>query len=196
MRDINFNNCENDELLERFNNGDYDAFTEIYTLHSSILYRHAIKMIKDREVARDVIQEVFTNLWINRNIIKFNTSPRNYLYTAVRNKILDIIAKDKSEKKYIASLEEFIHQGNYTTDNIIREKELAKVINQEISNLPSKMRAVFELSRKEHKSYAEIAQELGMAENTVRKHITKALSRIRPAISDFLVLAFTLKYFF
>lgn len=196
MRDINFNNWEDNELLMRFNNGDHDAFTEIYILYSSALYRHAIKMIKDREVAQDVIQEVFTNLWINRNTINFNTSPKNYLYTSVRNKILDIIAKEKSETKYIASLEEFIHHGNYTTDNVVREKELEIVINQEISNLPPKMRVVFELSRKEYKSYSEIAQELGMAENTVRKHITKALSRLRPRISDFLVLVFTLKYFF
>nr|WP_262903826.1 RNA polymerase sigma-70 factor [Sphingobacterium bovistauri] len=182
--------------MKKFNDGVYDAFTEIYIRYSPELYRHALKMLKDRESAQDVIQEVFTNLWINRNSIVFNSSPKSYLYTSVRNRILDIIAKEKSENKYIASLDHFIQSGNYITDNLIREKELESVINQEISNLPAKMRVVFELSRKEYKSYADIAQELGMAENTVRKHITKALSRLRPRISDFLILAFTLKYFF
>jgi len=193
---INFENLKDDELLEKFNNGDYDSFTEIYTQYSPELYRHALKMLKDKASAQDVIQEVFTNLWINKSSINFNTSPKNYLYTSVRNKILDLIAKGKSQTKYIASLQDFIHNGHYITDNLIREKELEGIINKEISNLPPKMREVFELSRRENKSYTDIAQELGMAENTVRKHITKALSRLRPRISDFLILAFVLQYFF
>jgi len=182
-------------LLISFNEGNFDAFSEIYVRYSSDLYRHALRMLNDKESAQDVIQEVFTNLWINKSSINFKSSPKNYLYTSVRNKILDLIAKEKSQTKYIASLEDFIHNGNYITDNLIREKELAAVIEQEITNLPPKMREVFELSRKEYKSYADIAQELNMAENTVRKHITKALSKLRPKISDYLAIAFVLKYF-
>ncbi|MBD1428775.1 RNA polymerase sigma factor [Sphingobacterium litopenaei] len=196
MSKINFKNLEDDELLMKFNNGVYDAYTEIYTRYSPALYRHAHKMLNDRASAQDVIQEVFTNLWINKSSISFNTSVKSYLYTSVRNKILDLIAKEKSQTNYLASLEDFIHKGYYITDNLIREKELEAIINKEISSLPNKMREVFELSRKEYKSYADIAQELGMAENTVRKHINKALSRLRTRISDFLILAFTLKYFF
>ncbi|WP_160070250.1 RNA polymerase sigma factor [Sphingobacterium bovisgrunnientis] len=195
MKSINFKDLEDDELLNLFNNGFYDAFTEIYIRYSPELYRHALRMLNDKESAQDVIQEVFTNLWINKSSINFKSSPKNYLYTSVRNKILDLIAKEKSQTKYIASLEDFIHNGNYITDNLIREKELAAVIEQEITNLPPKMREVFELSRKEYKSYADIAQELNMAENTVRKHITKALSKLRPKISDYLAIAFILKYF-
>lgn len=196
MSNMNFNHLEDDKLFKRFNRGDYDAFNEIYTIYSPSLYRHALKMLKDSEVAKDVIQEVFTSLWVNRRTIVFSSSPKSYLYTSVRNKILDIIAKQKSETLYIASLDKFIQKGSFITDNLIREKELEAIINQEILNLPEKMREVFELSRNEYKSYAEIAQELGIAENTVRKHITKALSRLRPKISDLLILAFTLKYFF
>ena len=195
MKSINFKDLEDDKLLNLFNNGFYDAFTEIYIRYSPELYRHALRMLNDKESAQDVIQEVFTNLWINKSSINFKSSPKNYLYTSVRNKILDLIAKEKSQTKYIASLEDFIHNGNYITDNLIREKELAAVIEQEITNLPPKMREVFELSRKEYKSYADIAQELNMAENTVRKHITKALSKLRPKISNYLAIAFVLKYF-
>ncbi len=196
MNNTNFKNLKDEELSISFNNGNYDAFTEIYVRYSADLYRHALKMLKNRERAQDVIQDVFTNLWVNRSSINFNTSPKNYLHTAVRNNILDIISKEKSENKYISSLDAFIQNGNYTTDNLIREKELRAIIDQEISYLPPKMREVFELSRKEHKSYADIAQELGMVENTVRKHITKALSRLRPKFINFLILAFTVKYFF
>lgn len=196
MEKINFENLKDEELLEKFNNGVYDAFTEFYTRYSPELYRHALKMLKDRESAQDVIQDVFTNLWINKDIIVFKSSPKSYLYTSVRNKILDIIAKQKSENKYITSLDHFIKNGNFITDNLVREKELEAIINQEILYLPVKMRLVFELSRKDYKSYSQIAQELGMAENTVRKHITNALRRLRPRISDFLIISFALRYFF
>lgn len=196
MNNTYFKNLKDDELFNELNNGNYDAFTEIYVRYSRDLYRHALKMLQDREGAQDVIQEIFTNLWMNKSSINITTSPKNYLYTSVRNRILDILSKEKSKSKYLSSLDDYIQTGNYITDNLIREKELIAIIDKEICNLPPKMREVFELSRKEYKSYTDIAQELGMAENTVRKHITKALSRLRPKITDFLILAFTLKHFF
>lgn len=196
MNQLYFQNLKDDELITSFKNGDYDAFTEIYVRYSPELYQHALKMLKDRDAAQDVIQDIFSNLWTNKDSLYIHSSPKNYLYAAVRNKILDVISKEKSASKYLSSLGDFIENGNYTTDNLIREKELAVIIENEITNLPQKMREVFELSRREHKSYADIAQELGIAENTVRKHITKAIGRLRPKLSDYLILAFTLKYFF
>lgn len=174
-------------MLILLQEGNEEAFNEIYRRYSAGLYLHALKMLRDRDEAQDVIQEVFTRLWSKGETLVLSTSLSSYLYTAVRNKILDIFSHDKLVARHQQSLQAFIDKGEFITDNLIREKELASIIEREIADLPPKMREVFELSRKGHLSYAEIAEDLDIAENTVRKQISKAIARLKPRLADFLI---------
>lgn len=189
------------ELLHLFRAGDNSAYVEIYQRYHKKLYFHALKMLNDREEAQDVIQELFIKLLDKRESICLNTSLSSYLYTSVRNRILDIFSHVKVVEKHQQSLQDFMNRGEYITDNYVREKELSKIIEAEIAELPTKMREVFELSRTKEMTYAEIAAELDMAENTVRKHISKALKKLRPKLSDYLYLTIIpsvelIKFFF
>jgi RNA polymerase sigma-70 factor, ECF subfamily len=190
MNRNSYSNFQDQELLILFQEGSEEAFNEIYQRYRASLYLHALKMLKDRDEAQDVIQEVFTKLWHKGDTLVLSTSLSSYLYTAVRNRILDIFSHEKLVAKHQESLQAFIDKGEFITDNLIREKELASVIEREIAELPPKMREVFELSRKGHLSYAEIAEDLNIAENTVRKQISKALKRLKPRLADFLLVVF------
>lgn len=190
-----YTNLDDESLSVLLQLGNEQAFSEIYERYKGVLYIHAVKMLKDRDEAQDVIQELFTKLWNKRESLTINTSLSAYLYTAVRNRILDIFSHEKVVAIHQQSLQDFINQGEYHTDNYIREKELSLLIEKEISALPPKMKEVFELSRKEHFSYLQIAEQLDISENTVRKHITKALARLRSKIQLLLLLvAITSKY--
>jgi len=101
------------------------------------------------------------------------------LYSAVRNRIFNIIWHKKFENRYVASLQRIIDAGVMMTDEVVREKELAALIEREIEQLPEKMREVFRLSRKEHLSYKEIAEELKIGESTVKKQVSNALKILR-----------------
>ncbi|MES2428100.1 MAG: RNA polymerase sigma-70 factor [Bacteroidota bacterium] len=179
MRNRPYRDLADQTLIDLLQTGDQDAFSEIYCRYTQPLYIHALKMLKDRDEAKDVIQEIFAKLWVKREDLVLTTSLSSYLYTAVRNKIFDAISHEKVVARYQQSLQVFIDKGEFITDNWIREKELTILIEKEIAELPPKMRAVFELSRKEHLSYAQISEELDVSENTVRKHITKALKKLR-----------------
>jgi len=118
-------------------------------------------------------------LWSKGPELFVNTSLPAFLYSAVRNKIFDLIDRNKVRGNYLASLEAYIDHGELTTDNLIREKELNERIEQEVALLPEKMRQVFELSRKSHLSYKEIAEKMDITDNTVKKQMNNALKILR-----------------
>src|SRR3546814_11491071 len=93
--------------------------------------------------------------------------------------IIDIISKQKSSSAYIRSFGNYLHQSHDTPDYLVREKELAAMIEREISLLSPQLKTVFELSRNEHLSHREIAEKLGLTEQTVRGYIKNALTTLK-----------------
>lgn len=181
-----YQNYTDHELLSLLKEDDYLAYTEIYDRYSGILYIHAYKRLKDREEARDVIQELFTILWMKRFDFELRTHLPGYLYTAVRNRALRVISHKQIESSYFSSLQQSVLEGNAVTDHLVREKELATLIEKEIDALPVKMRHVFKLSRTLHLSHREIAERLDLSEATVKKHVNNALKVLRIKFSHFL----------
>src|SRR5690606_30825490 len=88
------------DLLQFLKNGDERVFSEIYTRYHSLLYIYAHKKLQDKQEAQDVVHDVFITLWEKRFELRIQISLANYLYTAVRNKSLDIFAHKKVEEKY------------------------------------------------------------------------------------------------
>ena len=167
------------ELTELLRNGNHAAYTEIYRRYWSLLYRNALKMLKDEDEATDIIQEIFTVLWEKAPELTFTSSISSYLYTAVKNRIINLINKNKLRDVYYTSLQEFIEKGTYITDEQLLERELALMIEKEIAALPSKMRVIFELSRKEGLSHEQISRRVDISEGTVKKQIHNAIKILR-----------------
>jgi RNA polymerase sigma-70 factor (family 1) len=167
------------ELVALLKQSDEIAYAEIFTRYNYVLLRHAVNKLRDREEARDIVQEVFTYLWQKKIAITFSSSLPGYLYGAVRNAILNRVAHKQVQERYLDSLKAFSQHGEVVTDHLIREKQLRDFIEYEISQLPAKMRQVFEMSRKENLSHKEIAEKLNIAEQTVSKQVTNALKILK-----------------
>ncbi|MPR31898.1 RNA polymerase sigma factor [Salmonirosea aquatica] len=182
------------ELTALITDGDSLAFAEIYHRYKGILFRHSFRMLGDEEEAKDVVQELFTQLWTRRENINISTALSSYLYTSTRNRILDIIAHKKIEEKYVQSLDCFLEKGEYITDHYFREKELREQIEKEVSLLPPRMREVFELSRQDNLTYKEIAEELNISDKTVKKQINNALSILRQKLDIAFICALFLRF--
>ena len=97
----------------------------------------------------------------------------------MRYKIFDLIDRNKVKTDYLSSLGNFIEQNEYSSDYMVREKQMEALIEKEIAALPEKMREVFELSRKYNMSYKDIAKELNISDNTVKKQMNNALRILR-----------------
>jgi RNA polymerase sigma-70 factor (ECF subfamily) len=175
-----FTDEHNDEnLFFLLKEGNPIAYKKIYDRYKYALYIHAYRMLKDEEEAKDLIQELFVVLWDKRESIDVRMSLSAYLYGAVKNRVLDLIAHKKIRDNYEVSLQSFLTAGNCITDYALREKELSSIIEREIAYLPSKMRNVFELSRNEHLSYKEIAAKLDISDKTVKKQVNNAIKILR-----------------
>lgn len=151
-------------------------FKNLYQSNFAMLYLHALKMLGDGELAKDVVQEVFTNLWSKRDELTILTNPRSYLVQAVKNKILDIYAHNKVIRKFQHTIPSdfYVDQQEQSNENILLEQ-----VEKEISLLPEQMRKIFEMSHLQEKSNAQIAEELQISINTVKTHIGRALKKIR-----------------
>src|ERR1700744_1879749 len=178
------------ELISLFQEGNEDAYIEIYNRYKWLLHAHAYKKLGDRDAANDIVQDLFTSLWLKRHDVFISTTLSAYLYTAVRNRVLNIIEHKAVESKHIDSLLEFANGYVAATDHLVREKQLMEIIEKEIADLPPKMREVFELSRKSHLSHREIAEQLNVSEETVKKQVKNALKilRIRLGLLAYIVL--------
>jgi len=184
----NYKSLTDNELFDLTQVGDKYAFEEIYERFNGLLYIYACKLVTDRDDARDIVQEIFVYLWSNPNI-KIKSQLSAYLYTAVRYKVFDWIDKNKSKSNYLSSLENFAEQGNCITDDYIREKEFASIIEKEVSLLPAKMRQIFEMSRRQHLSQKEIAEILHLSDKTVKKQMSNALKVLRLKLTSFISIA-------
>ncbi|WP_316792202.1 RNA polymerase sigma-70 factor [Pedobacter frigoris] len=178
------------ELAAFLKQGDEVAYTEIFARYNYILHSHAVNKLRDREEARDIIQEVFTYLWQKKETITFTSSLSGYLYGAVRNAILNRVVHKQVQEKYFDSIKDFSLQGEVVTDHLIREKQLREFIEQEIALLPPKMRQVFEMSRKENLSHKEIAEKLDISEQTVSKQVTNAIKILKTKLGVVVYLWF------
>ena len=167
------------ELYALLKAGDKVAYTEIYNRYFSLLYLHALKRLRDEEAARDLIQDLFTTLWIKREVLTTRTNLSNYLYTAVRNGVFNFIAHQKVASRYINELPDKIEPSECITDHLARERQLTALIEKEIAELPEKMREIFLLSRVEGLSHKEIAERLGISELTVKTQVKNALRILR-----------------
>lgn len=174
------------ELSQLLQQLDRAAYTEIYNRYWMLLFRHGRKMLQDDEEALDVVQEVFTMLWAKATEMPINTSLSSFLYTAVRNDILNLMRRGKVKEKYMVSLGNFLDNGSYVTDEQIRYKEFAATIEQEIAKLPPKMKQIFEMSRNLGLSYSQIAQEMDISDETVRKQMHRALKKLRVSLGPHL----------
>ncbi len=180
------------ELIASLQKGDIDAFTEIHERYYAALYIHAYKRLPYRDEVKDILQELFMYIWNNKEALKDTSNLTAYLYTAVRNRILNVYKHKKIQSNYVEAFQSFLEQNKIAyTDEALREKELIAIVEKEINALPSQMRLIFELSRNAHLSHKEIAEKLKISPLTVRKQVNNSLKILRLKLGKhFFVLFF------
>lgn len=184
------------QLLELLAGGSRESYTTIYYRYSELLFRHAYNMLEDRAEAEDVIQEVFMMLWTKRAELVAARSLSAYLYSSVRNRILNHITHQKVIDKYIDSLLTRPEAAGYTSDEKLLEKELAVIIEKEIKAMPPKMREIFLLSREQQLSHRDIGELLNISDKTVKQQVYKAVKQLKERISHLIrnISVFSLFY--
>lgn len=173
------------ELVIRLIDGDEDAFCELYAAYKNRLLYFAMKFVKSRDFAEDIFQDAFTIIWQSRRFINPDASFSSYLYTIVRNRILNQIRDaDKENTLKERILSQAIDYTDDTKENILAN-DLREIINKALEKLTPRQREIFEMSREAQMSHKEIADTLDISVHTVQEHISVSLRTIRTFLSKY-----------
>ena len=166
-------------LVLRLIEGDEDAFCLFYAAYKNRLIYFAMRFLKSREYAEDIFQDAFAVVWQGRRFINPDASFSAYLYTIVRNRILnqlrDLSNQDKLREQILSQA---VNYTNETKDEIIAN-DLRQFISRALQQLTPRQREIFQMSRERQMSHREIAEVLGISVNTVQESISISLRTLR-----------------
>lgn len=173
------------QLITLLRDGDENAFHILYKKYAKQLFCFINRSVRDPDDSNDLLQTVFVKIWETRCCIDPEGSFTGYLYTIARNLMCNYYKKKIVVQAYQAFASAGEKDENNTVFSSLVYKELSEKINAEINNLPKKRRQIFVMSRKLNMSYKEIAEQLGISENTVDTQIRKALQFLREKRDEF-----------
>jgi len=170
------------DLLHFLQEENEEAFAELYGRYWKNIYFLAVKYTKSSEISRDIVQEVFLKIWINRNNLGHVKEFKPYLHVAARNLIINSLRN----KVFHVSIEngEEVEEEYLQPEKQLSYKESVILLNQAIEMLTPQQKAAYQLSRNQGKKYDEIASEMGITVSTVKNHMTKAIQSIRDYLTD------------
>jgi RNA polymerase sigma-70 factor (ECF subfamily) len=172
-------------LLQELANNNQAAFSQIYQLHWQGMFLTASRVLRSHDDAADVVHDVFLNLWNRRNDIRILGSLAAYLQTSVRYKAISFIKRNLSRNDHLTLLNETaVHHLDDDPDSMMQLKQLREVVNNVVTGMPPKMQTAYRLSREKYLSHKQIAEQMGISTETVKKHIQNALEIIKIAIAD------------
>lgn len=151
------------------------TFDRIFTENYSRLYLYAFHITGNVEVSRDIVSDVFTGLWVHISSIDFEKL-NAYLMTSTRNRCIDHLRSIILSSQYA---EEYLHCYSELYIDYSEELEKDELVEKLLSKLPSQTRRILELCYLHRKKYAEVAEELSISPDTVKKHIVKALKMLK-----------------
>lgn len=185
-----------DFMLKQFKENVSGAFERIYRYHVADLLEFASQRLSSLEEARDLVQDVFADIYERKEALEIKCSLRAYLFTALKYKIIDHIRKNAHRKFYI----EFLHslteeQDDSFFDNFVFN-DLHQLADKEIQRLPARMREAFLLSRQKNLTIAEIARSMNVSEQTVKNQISTAITKLRPVVDKLIILLFIFSFLY
>lgn len=177
-------NIEDNHLVIKIKDDNKEAFNLLYYRYCKKLYYFSLKYLHNSEEAEELVQSVFTSVWIHRKSLDVTLSVKNYIYRSAVNYIYNHLKKKAIRTQFIESeLQKGEFQSNQTYDQVFFN-DLEESINSIIKTLPSQQQQVFRLSRIESLTHEEIAQKLDISLRTVENHIYRALKIIKNKLKD------------
>jgi RNA polymerase sigma-70 factor (ECF subfamily) len=194
MTELNFKS--DGYLMLEIKAGNMLAFDALYKKYSARIYKFAFSILKLPEEAENIVQDVFLNLWINRDKVDSVSSVRYYVFSIAYHSSISVMRKRLKESQF---LDELMRQQDLTQESPALQaeyRELEEKLNEVVNALPGRQKEVYLLHRVEGLKYAEIAERLGISVNTIENHMSRALRTIREKLGDYSLLAMLFWFLF
>ena len=154
-------------------------YEQLFRYNYERLYYHSLDIVHDEDVARDVVSDVYVNVWRLRETITSDTA-LSYLYTSVRNRSLDQL---RHHSRHVPLIEEVIQELEHFSDTDWEEYETRiRALKAELDRQPERVRRVLYMRFYEQKSNQEVAQQLGITVDGVKKIIQRSFAQMRVSL--------------
>jgi RNA polymerase sigma-70 factor (ECF subfamily) len=179
------------QIFSGIQSGDNELFEYLFLNYYEPLCFYAYGILRNRENAEEMVQDVFIKLWDGRKQINIQTSVKSYLYKSVHNKCVNFINHKRIEEKFS---NEFKQENVDLVSPVSKDYPIANLLSQElgtaiqnaIASLPEQCREVFIMIRQDEMSYAEVAETLEISVNTVKTQLQRAITRLRELLQEYL----------
>jgi len=174
-------------LLNQVEQGSDQAFNVLFDKYWERAYCDAYKRVKEYDVAKDIVQEIFTHIWINRATLRIENLPA-YLHTAIRNKVIKFISKQSLTHPFYNILDN-ISQKSFNADADLLWKEFLKSYETLVETLPPKRQMIFRLRYQEDLPTKKISILLGISKKTIQNQLGKAIETLKVSILRMFIIA-------
>jgi RNA polymerase sigma-70 factor (ECF subfamily) len=183
-------------LLHRIAAGDQAAFSLLFEQHADKLAAYLYKLTGNREEVKEIVQEVFIKIWLRRTDLPALDSIDNYLFILSRNAAYDLFRKKLTEKSLKDNLGRQDIPSAQNPEQASGFRQLQQLHARAIQQLPPQQQKVYLLSREEGLTHQQIATQIGIATETVKKHMMAALRSVRIFVRNHYELIISLLVFF
>ncbi len=167
------------ELFAELAEGNERAFETIYHHYNKRLAPFVDKMVRSPELAEEIVQDIFVQLWLNRRLLANVSHPTSYLFNIATNKTLDYLKKIANNVKLMDRIATRSTEYTNETEERIIFRESAEIIEMAVAALPAQRKLIYHLSRSEGLTHEQIAERLNISRHTVKNQMVNALKSIR-----------------
>ncbi len=169
-------------IWQAFLSGDKTALTEVFMTNYDDLYRYGYKLIRDKNLVEDAIQDLFFRLWKNRSAIRQVDNPKPYLFKSLRNHIRDSISKIRPCVELCDITEDHLNI-EYSYEDFLVNDQITKSIRQKVvdalNKLPAKQREIIYLRYFEDIDFDTIARIMEIKVQSVRNSLHRGMIALR-----------------
>jgi len=165
------------------------TFEELFDLHFGNLVGFVYGYVRDEEVAKDIVHDTFLTFWNNRKRLDLSYSAKSYLFTLAQNYALNYLRHLRVVEVNEREVAELLESAS---DELAEYDERFARVEEKLALLPEKQREVFLKCVVEEKKYKDVADELNVSINTIKKHMARALKFLRVELQDEAILLFLL----
>lgn len=168
-------------------------FEDVYLSYFSKMKYFAKEYVISEEDAENIVQDVFVELWENKEMLNMHMNLIAYLFTTIKNKCLNHLrhklvvqeTASKLQEEYTISLRMNLDSLEAFDNNLFSDQDIEKIISRALDTLSEKCRTIFIMSKIEGKKQKEIAQELNISINTIETQMGIAYKKLRIELKDY-----------
>lgn len=171
------------ELFRQMSIGDESAFVTLFHRYTPKLLPFVTRLTRSPEQARELVQEIFLQLWVQRAKLGEIQNPAGWIFRIASNLSMNWMRNEGTRRRKQQEIySQAISRSESTDEPMVEAKQLESIIHKAVDALPEKRQAIYRLSREQGLNHQQIADQLQISPNTVKNQIGIALKFIQEFI--------------